>query len=112
MHCLAPLFVAGVEVLHWHGDTFELPDGAVHLASTAQYSNQAFAVGDFALALQFHPEVAVKQLERWYIGHAAELAQARVSVAALREQSRRHGPALEMAAPSLWHEWLQRALIE
>jgi GMP synthase (glutamine-hydrolysing) len=80
----------------------------MHLASTRQYANQAFAVGDFGLALQFHAEVTVPDLERWYIGHAAELAQARISVTALRQHSRSRAPVLEQAARELWHTWLQR----
>jgi GMP synthase-like glutamine amidotransferase len=44
-------------VLHWHGDTFDLPHGAVHLARSDRYANQAFRFGDRVLALQFHLEV-------------------------------------------------------
>ena len=46
-----------VLVLHWHGETFDLPDNAVHLASSQLYSNQAFSIGN-TLALQFelHPQ--------------------------------------------------------
>ena len=42
---------------HWHGDTFDLPDGAVHLASSAGCRNQAFIFGDKVLGLQFHLEI-------------------------------------------------------
>ena len=44
-------------VLHWHGDTFGLPAGATHLASSGLYANQAFRVGGWAWGLQFHIEV-------------------------------------------------------
>lgn len=46
-----------VDVLHWHGDTFDLPPGAIRLAGNAQYANQAFRVGESAWGLQFHVEV-------------------------------------------------------
>ncbi len=42
--------------LHWHGDTFDLPPGAVHLASSDRYPNQAFRLGPVAWGLQFHLE--------------------------------------------------------
>lgn len=55
-----PLFVGLPErltVLHWHGDTFELPPGATHLARSSRYEHQAFRVGASAWGLQFHLEV-------------------------------------------------------
>lgn len=47
-------------VLHWHGDTFDLPRNATLLASTSICENQAFAYGKKAIAFQFHPEAAGK----------------------------------------------------
>jgi GMP synthase (glutamine-hydrolysing) len=47
----------GFTTYHWHGDTFDLPAGALHLASSEATPNQAFSIGDNVLALQFHPEV-------------------------------------------------------
>jgi GMP synthase-like glutamine amidotransferase len=44
-------------VLHWHGDTFDLPPGATHLAMSKAYPNQAFRAGPRAWGLQFHLEV-------------------------------------------------------
>lgn len=95
-----------LRVLHWHGDTFDLPPGAHHLASTALYANQAFAIGEHALGLQFHPEVTAQNLERWYVGHACELAHAKISVAQLREDSSIFAPRLEAAAQRFWRGWL------
>lgn len=43
--------------LHWHGDTFVMPPGAVRLASSAMYENQAFRLGDRVWGLQFHIEI-------------------------------------------------------
>src|SRR5690606_34588960 len=71
-------------VLHWHGDTFDLPDGATHLAMNAHYANQAFSFGPTAFALQFHIEADPDRLESWYVGHAAELAASSIAVGELR----------------------------
>jgi len=51
--------------VHWHGDTFAIPDGAVRLASSDRYSNQAFRYGDRAYGLQFHVEVDRELADLW-----------------------------------------------
>ncbi len=52
-------------VLHWHGDTFDLPEGAVRLASTLPCYNQMFRFGARAFALQFHVEIDAADVARW-----------------------------------------------
>jgi len=94
-------------VLHWHGDTFDLPAGAELLASTAASSNQAFAWGRNALAFQFHPEADGARFEQWLIGHACEIAGAKVSVAALRSDTARYAPRLIAQARKCFEEWLK-----
>jgi GMP synthase (glutamine-hydrolysing) len=107
---VSELFAPRVQVLHWHGDTFDVPPGAAHLASSQRYPNQAFAVGLHALALQFHPEVQGAALERWYVGHACELGAARINVPELRADAQRHAPLLQEAARRLWRRWLDAAV--
>ncbi|WP_338834475.1 glutamine amidotransferase [Bradyrhizobium septentrionale] len=70
-----PLSVFGSEtmVLHWHGDTFDLPTGAELLASTPKYLNQAFAIGTHALGLQFHVETTAEELEQWFVAFSGEI---------------------------------------
>ena len=46
-----------IPCVHWHQDTFSLPDGAVHLAASRPFPHQAFRWGDRAYGLQFHVEV-------------------------------------------------------
>lgn len=102
----APLLADDLHVLHWHGDTFDLPAGAHHLAGTNAYPNQAFALGRHALGLQFHPEVSSSGMERWYVGHACELGSAGINVPKLRQESETFAPALEIAAQRFWAGWL------
>jgi len=52
-------------VFQWHAYTFDLPDGAVHLASTPTCPNQAFRHGDRAYGLQFHLEADEHLIQRW-----------------------------------------------
>lgn len=49
-------------VLHWHGDTFELPPGTKHLARSAACENQAFSAGNNILGLQFHLEMGAGEI--------------------------------------------------
>src|SRR5579864_3428496 len=94
-------------VLHWHGDTFDLPKGAELLASTRLYANQAFAWRRHALGLQFHIETTVHGLERWFVGHALEIASTRgVELRRLRRETRRLGPRLEERGPRVLKAWL------
>jgi GMP synthase-like glutamine amidotransferase len=51
--------------LQWHGDTFDLPEGATVLASSPAYPNQAFRVGDAAYGVQFHVEVTEAMAREW-----------------------------------------------
>jgi GMP synthase (glutamine-hydrolysing) len=97
----------GTRVLHWHGDTFDLPQGATLLASTDLTPHQAFSWGDAALALQFHAEAAGHGLERWFVGHALEIASTPgISVESLRRDTRACSPALERAGRAGFAEWL------
>jgi len=93
-------------VLHWHGDTFDLPDGAVRLASTAACENQAFAYGRNAIAFQFHPEAGAGGFERWLIGHTLELHAAGKRVDQLRADHQAFAPDLKRRAAACLETWL------
>jgi len=55
----------GMEVLHWHGDTFDIPETARWLMSSDACAHQAFMVGDRALGLQFHLEATLPMILEW-----------------------------------------------
>lgn len=98
----------GVSVLHWHGDAFEIPDGADNLGSTPLCATQGFALGDNILGLQFHPEAdAEGGMEPWLIGHAAELSSAGIDLRLLRSDAIVHGTALRDAGRAMLDEWLR-----
>lgn len=66
--CMAELAVDGgktAQVFQWHGDTFDLPRGAVRLASSELFPNQAFRYSDRVYALQFHIEVTPGIVGGW-----------------------------------------------
>jgi GMP synthase (glutamine-hydrolysing) len=71
--------------LHWHGDIFDLPAGAVHLASSERTAHQAFRFGDSAYGLLFHLEVTPPQLDAMATAFADEIAAAGVSAAGLSD---------------------------
>ncbi|AYO54032.1 glutamine amidotransferase [Acinetobacter wuhouensis] len=89
------------EVLHWHGDTFELPEHAELLASSEIYPNQAFRIGQNILALQFHVEVAADSMEKWLIGHTCELRKAEINIPLLRDDNEKYAPILETKSPQV-----------
>ncbi|MBI4729085.1 MAG: type 1 glutamine amidotransferase [Acidobacteria bacterium] len=59
-------------VVHWHGDTYDPPPGAVRLASSPRYPEQAFRAGERAWGLQFHIEMTPEAVERWFPGDVGE----------------------------------------
>ncbi|MGK6356960.1 glutamine amidotransferase [Sphingomonas sp. DT-207] len=95
-------------MLHWHGDTFDLPDGAELLASTSAYPHQAFRRGPGLLALQFHPEMGEDpSFETWIDKGSDFIAAAGSSPDALRREYQAHGPAAVAAGQAMIAEWLR-----
>ncbi len=85
-------FEASERIFQWHGDTFAIPTGATHLASSPLCRNQAFRYGEHAYGLQFHLEVDAPMIERWLGVPAfqAEIAElgGRVCADAIRTETR------------------------
>jgi GMP synthase (glutamine-hydrolysing) len=100
--------IAEVPMLHWHGDTFDLPDGVELLASTPAYAHQAFRRGSELLALQFHAEMGEDpRFEAWIENGPAFIAEAGTSPEHLRGEHGIHGPAAVAAGQTMISEWLR-----
>lgn len=63
-------------IFQWHGDTFDIPRGTDHLATSSTCVNQAFCYGDKVYGFQFHMEADEALIERWLKvpAHLKELA--------------------------------------
>ncbi len=61
---------------HWHGDTFEIPSGAIRIAQSRACHNQAFEYGGHVLGLQFHLEYSAQSIEKMLAHCGCELVQA------------------------------------
>ncbi len=100
--------IAEQPVLHWHGDQFDLPAGVSTLARTSACPNQAFMVGDHAMAWQFHLEVDAARIDQWLIGHTGELRQAGIDITALRSAADRQRAGLSQALDAVLTDWFAR----
>jgi len=93
-------------VLHWHGESFALPDGAECLAATDHCPSQAFAIGPNVLGLQCHLEADAKEIEDWLVGHCSELLAAGIDPRTIRADAARYGPELRERADRVFDEWI------
>jgi GMP synthase (glutamine-hydrolysing) len=92
--------------LHWHGDVFDLPPGAVALARSELTSCQAFSFGGFAYGLLFHLEVTSKQLSDMTTAFADELAAAGIPPREILTGWFAHGTQLESVGRTLFGGWI------
>lgn len=98
--------IAGVPVLHWHGDTFDVPAGGEVLATSHNYV-QAFRLGSTTLALQCHPEMGEDaRFHEWLNGADDYVAEAGTSAERLCAEYEIHGPGAVEAGRQLLRAWL------
>lgn len=96
-------------VFHWHGDSFDLPRGALRLASSFYYVNQAFRLGRNIYGLQFHLDVTLDMIERWMKHYWKELAQVPyISPDKIRADSRSYGHKLRHYGEMVFSDFLRR----
>lgn len=99
--------IVDVPVLHWHGDTFTLPDSAELLASSDHYAHQAFRRGSNILALQFHAEMGLDpRFDAWLESGQEAIAMAGTDEHTLRAAHDVHGPVAVAAGQAMIAEWL------
>jgi GMP synthase (glutamine-hydrolysing) len=95
-------------VLHWHGDTFDLPAGAIHLASTPVCRHQAFRLGHRQFAFQFHCELEAETIPIWVQedGEFVRAANGEGGAAQILDDTERH----YAASRPIWDRLLGNAI--
>jgi GMP synthase (glutamine-hydrolysing) len=93
---------------HWHGDTFDLPQGTKSLFRSALYENQGFRHGENVLALQFHFEVNARMINEWLDddGCRAELRAAGVEAKDVRRETQKWSARLEELSRRIFGNFL------
>jgi GMP synthase-like glutamine amidotransferase len=95
----------------WHGETFDLPEGAVLLATSPDYPNQAFRCKEKAYGVQFHLEVTAGLVKQWSQVPAYQAALERVlgvgGAAKMLDDIIREQRALHSYARSMFENWLR-----
>ncbi|WP_457587733.1 hypothetical protein [Ensifer canadensis] len=107
------MFTSRISAPLRHGDTYDLPADATLLASTSKVVQQAFSIGSNILGLQFHAEADTgAAFERWLVGHACELAAAKIDIVKLLNDAAEFGAALAVAADAMMTEWLEQVHVD
>ena len=96
---------------HWHGETFSLPQGAIHLLASPYCQNQAWSMGKH-LALQAHIEMTTEMVAKWCEEGAAEIRESASSVAvqeadAMQQELPLHCFFLQKVAKQVYTRWIQ-----
>ncbi len=94
-----------LKIFQWHGDTFEIPLGALHLASSDLFHHQAFKIGEKIYALQFHIEVTSEMIQDWVRTYREE----KIDVEKILKETNIYISNLEKTAEHiyshLWEVW-------
>ena len=90
---------------HWHGDIFEMPPGAVSLASSVLTPCQAFRYGSAAYGFQFHLEVTDAIVRDWTAEFAGELTREELDAAPLLAGIPEHLPPMQEIAQEVFGRW-------
>lgn len=94
-------------VMQWHGDTFDLPKGAVRLARSDKYENQIYSYGAAAVGLQCHPEVCPRKVEDWLVSDAGSVYDGSVDVEKVRNNTGIWAEKLMTHTERFLTDWLE-----
>ncbi len=97
---------SGVPVMEWHGDTFELPASATLLAGSSDYANEAFALGSWALAVQFHPEITEEMHEHWVADGLESFERHGIDPKDLTAESDTFTAGMQVASQAMLNDYL------
>ncbi len=108
-------FPSDLEAFEWHCDTFDLPEGAVRLARSPRYENQAFRIGPVAYAIQCHLEPTLEDVREWFTLWPSLLdtfddRQGAGSVDGFLLDYGKTMPFLHQTARQLFRRWLEHGL--
>ncbi|MBI4412613.1 MAG: gamma-glutamyl-gamma-aminobutyrate hydrolase family protein [Deltaproteobacteria bacterium] len=105
-------FKPAEKIFQWHGDTFDIPSGAVHLLSSQFCLNQAFRFGDRVYGFQFHLEVDRKMIERWLRvpdnRREIEASDDSIDSEAIRRETPLHIDHLKKLGDKIFGEFIRR----
>ncbi|MEK8089498.1 type 1 glutamine amidotransferase [Thermithiobacillus plumbiphilus] len=107
LHALLQRF----ELFHWHGETFSLPEGAVHLLGNENCTNQAFSIGGHVLGFQCHPEVTARMVRDWCCDMAEDLESLSPAVQTpqtMQQDLESRIQGLHETARAIYAPWLAR----
>ncbi len=101
---LANVLAGKAKIYASHGDTFDLPEGAQHIAKTADYLNHAFEWKNNGIALQFHPEVNESIIRGWFTIYGPRVTDAQKR--AIAEENTTAIEQQKKAMRLFWDQWL------
>jgi GMP synthase (glutamine-hydrolysing) len=109
-HPVRHLCAPHTSMFHWHGDTFDLPQGATLLASSEKYKHQIYTHGKNALALQCHTELRLQDIQEWLVTHVDDVvgSRATISIEEARKQTAENIDTLNRQTRLFMNEWLEQ----
>ena len=95
-------------VMQWHGDTFDLPQNAVLLASSPLYPHQVFQVGQCSLGFQCHVEVDQKTVRSWLVSEAYSAYDGEIDIRQMQKDTDHWVGIMTGQTEKFFHDWLEK----